>query len=82
MPGYEISQSWGIAVPAGTPPAIVARLSDAIVKAMHLPDVKERVQVTGAVAVGDTPEQFATFMAKERARLGDVIAKSGIVLTD
>jgi tripartite-type tricarboxylate transporter receptor subunit TctC len=69
-------------VPAGTSPAIVARLSDAIVKVMHLPDVKERVQATGAVPVGDTPEQFATFMAKERARLGDVIAKSGIALKD
>jgi len=82
VPGYEISQSWGIVVPAGTSPAIVARLSDAMVKVMHLPDVMERVQATGAVPVGDTPEQFAAFMAKERARLGDVIAKSGIVLTD
>lgn len=82
VPGYEISQSWGIAVPAGTPPAIVARLSDGIVKVMHLPDVKERVRATGAVPVGDSPEQFAAFMAKERARLGEIIAKSGIVLTD
>jgi tripartite-type tricarboxylate transporter receptor subunit TctC len=82
VPGYEISQSWGIAVPAGTPPAIVARLSDAIVNAMHVPDVKERVQATGAVPIGDTPEQFAAFMVKERARLGEVITKSGIVLAD
>jgi tripartite-type tricarboxylate transporter receptor subunit TctC len=82
VPGYEISQSWGIAVPAGTPPAIIARLSDAIVNVMHVADVKERVQATGAVPVGDTPEQFAVFMAKERARLGEVVTKSGIVLAD
>lgn len=82
VPGYEISQSWGIAVPAGTPPAIVGKLSDAIVKVMHLPDVKERVQATGAVPVGDSPEQFTAFMAKERGRLGEVITKSGIVLAD
>jgi tripartite-type tricarboxylate transporter receptor subunit TctC len=81
IPGYEISQSWGLAVPAGTPPAVVAKLSDAIVKVMHDPDTVSRVQATGVVAVGDSPEQFAAFMAKERERLGSVIAKSGIVMT-
>jgi tripartite-type tricarboxylate transporter receptor subunit TctC len=82
VPGYEISQSWGIAVPAGTPPEIVKRLSDEIVKAMNVPDVKERVLKTGAVPVGDTPAAFEAFMAKERERLGEVITKTGIVLAD
>jgi tripartite-type tricarboxylate transporter receptor subunit TctC len=82
VPGYEISQSWGIAVPAGTPAEIVKRLSDEIVKAMSLPDVKERVLKTGAVPVGDTPVAFEAFMANERQRLGEVITKTGIVLAD
>ena len=82
IPGYEISQSWGLAVPAGTPPAIVARLSEAIMKVMHDPDTVRRVQVTGLVPAGDTPEAFSAFMAKERERLSAVIAKSGIVMTE
>ena len=82
VPGYEISQTWGIVVPAGTPPDVVARLSDEIVKAMSQPDVKERVLKTGAVPVGDRPAEFSAFMANERQRLGTVIARSGIVLTD
>ena len=82
VPGYEISQTWGIVAPAGTSPEIVARLSDEIVKAMNLPDVKERVLKTGAAPVGDRPADFAEFMTSERQRLGDVIARSGIVLTD
>lgn len=82
VPGYEISQSWGIVVPAGTPPEIVKRLSDEIVKAMSLPEVKERVLKTGAVPVGDTPAAFEAFMANERQRLGEVITKTGIVLAD
>ena len=82
VPGYEISQSWGIAVPAGTPAAIVKKLSDAIVKAMHDPDVAQKVQATGAVPIGDSPEAFRAFMANERQRLGEVISKSGIVLND
>ncbi len=82
VPGYEISQTWGVVAPAGTPPEIVARLSEEIVKAMSSADVKERVLKTGAVPVGDRPADFAAFMADERRRLGDVIARSGIVLKD
>jgi tripartite-type tricarboxylate transporter receptor subunit TctC len=80
--GYEISQTWGIVAPAGTPPEIVKRLSDEITHAMNLPDVKERVLKTGAVPVGDRPAAFAAFMANERQKLGEVVTRSGIVLTD
>jgi tripartite-type tricarboxylate transporter receptor subunit TctC len=82
VPGYEISQSWGIVAPAGTPPQVTKRLNDEIVKAMNLPDVKDRVLKTGAVPAGDGAAAFEAFMARERQRLGDVIARSGIVLTD
>ena len=82
VPGYEISQSWGIAAPAGTPPAIVAKLGEEIVRVMHMPDVIASVQAAGAVPVGDSPEAFAAFMANERRRLGEVVAKTGIVLAE
>ena len=82
VPGYDISQSWGITVPAGTAPAIVALLNTEIVKALRLADVSERIVRTGAVPVGDKPEEFAAFMAAERKRLGDLIDKTGIVLAD
>ncbi len=82
VPGYEITQTWGIVVPAGTPPEIVNRLSGEIMKVLHQVDVKEKVLATGATPVGESPAEFEAFMAKERQRLGDVIAKSGIALTD
>jgi tripartite-type tricarboxylate transporter receptor subunit TctC len=82
VPGYEISQTWGIAAPVGTPAPIIKRLSDEIMKAMQQPDVKERVAATGAVPVGDSPEAFATFITRERQRLGEVISRTGIVLND
>lgn len=82
VPGYEISQTWGIVAPAGTPATIVRRLNDEIVKAMHLPDVREQVRKTGAVPAGDSAAAFEAFMAKERQQLGEVITKTGIVLAD
>jgi len=82
VPGYEISQTWGLAAPASTPPAIVTRLSDETGKAMRLADVKERVLGMGAVPAGDTPAEFQTYIDAERRRLGDVISRTGIVLAD
>jgi len=82
VPGYEITQTWGVVVPAGTPADIVSKLSTEIVKVMKQPDMKEKVLATGATPVGDSPAEFDAYMAKERQRLGEVIAKRGIVLTD
>jgi tripartite-type tricarboxylate transporter receptor subunit TctC len=82
VPGYEITQTWGIVVPAGTPPEIVNRLGDETAKVLARADIKERVLASGATPAGDPPADFAAFMAKERQRLGDVITKSGIVMSE
>jgi len=82
VPGYEISQSWGIVVPAATPAAVAQRLTENVVRAMGEPDLRERVLKTGALPAGDGAAPFAAFMARERQRLGEVITKTGIVLAD
>ena len=83
LPGYEITQSWGIVAPAGTPADIVRRLSDEFGKALANADVRKRILKTGAVpASNDSPTAFTAFMAKERARLGDVITRSKIELKE
>ena len=82
VPGYEITQSWGLVAPAATPQGVVRRLSDEAVRAMSVADVRDRVLKMGAAPAGDSPQAFEAFMARERQRLGEVIAKSGIVLAD
>src|SRR4029453_19285671 len=82
VPAYEITQTWGIVVPAGTPPEIASKLSAEVVKGMNQPAGKGKGLATGATPAGDSPAAFEAFMAKERQRLGDVIARRGIVLTD
>jgi tripartite-type tricarboxylate transporter receptor subunit TctC len=82
VPGYEITQSWGVVAPAATPGPIVARLASEIGKAMAHSEVKDRVLKTGAVPAASTPAAFESFMQRERQRLAEVIAKSGIVLAD
>jgi len=80
VPGYDITQSWGLVAPAGTPPAVVARLAEEVGKVMRMEDVKEKVRATGAVPGGEGPAAFEAFMANERTRMGEVITKSGIEL--
>jgi len=82
VPGYEITQTWGIVVPAGTPPDIAAKLNGEIVRVMSQADVKDKVLATGATPAGDSQAAFETYMAKERQRLGEVITRRSIVLTD
>lgn len=83
LPGYDISQTWGISAPAGTPAAIVRQLHGEIVKIIAQPDVRERITKAGAVPVSDaSPEAFTAYINSERRRLGEVISKTGIVLND
>lgn len=82
VPGYEITQSWGVVAPVATPQAVLRRANEEIVKAMALADVRERVLKMGAVPAGDSPQSFEAFMARERRRLAEVITKSGIVLSE
>jgi tripartite-type tricarboxylate transporter receptor subunit TctC len=82
VPGYEITQSWGVVAPAATPQPVLRRANEEIVRAMALADVRERVLKMGAVPAGDSPQAFEAFMARERQRLAEVITKSGIVLSE
>ncbi len=73
--------SWqAVAAPAGTPPAIVQRLNQIVVKAMNAPDVRERMASQGFEVVASTPEQFGEFMKREVARWKIAVKESGASL--
>jgi len=80
LPGFEAIEWNGVLVPAGTPPAIITRLNQAIVKALAIPDVKERIIGLGADPVGSSPEEFAAFIKKELATWSKVIKEVGITI--
>ena len=77
-PGFETSQWYGINAPAGTPAAVIERLSAEAAKAVKRPAVLERFAADDAESVGSTPEAYAAFIAAEQARWSDVVKKAGI----
>jgi tripartite-type tricarboxylate transporter receptor subunit TctC len=50
---------YGIYGPKGLPPEVVARVHDAVVKALQEPAIRKRIEDTGSIIVGNTPQQFA-----------------------
>jgi len=77
LPGFEALQWFGILMPAGTPPEIVAKLNAEVVKILKVPEVRERLQAMGIEIAGNTPEQFAAFMRSETAKWGRIVKDSG-----
>ena len=73
FPGFD-STSWqGLFVPAATPRDVVQRLSTEAVKALHSPDVTQKLPSLGQLPVGSTPEQFDTQFRSDVAKFEKVV---------
>jgi tripartite-type tricarboxylate transporter receptor subunit TctC len=68
MPGYDVTTWYGLFAPAGTPPAVIAKLNKALNESMQEEDVKKRMTAVGVLAKGGTPDEFGKFLASEFKR--------------
>ncbi len=71
--GYDLAISSGIAVPAGTPPAIVGKLSKAIQAVAAEPSFRKRLQDLGYTVVAGTPEAYVQQIDKDVELFGKII---------
>ena len=77
--GYE-SLSWsGIALPAGAPREVVARLNREINAILAQPEMRQKLAEQGAEAIGGSPESFAQHVRRERDKWSGVVRDAGIV---
>jgi tripartite-type tricarboxylate transporter receptor subunit TctC len=77
LPGFEIDTWWGLVAPAGTPREKVQQLNAAFVAALNSAEVRTRFAALMAEPAPTTPEQFAAFMERERAKYERVVKLSG-----
>jgi tripartite-type tricarboxylate transporter receptor subunit TctC len=78
LPGFEVVGWYGLAVPAATPQAAIARLNGAANKALKSADLIEQLRVQGYEPMGGTPEEATAWIRSEVARWSAVIRAAGI----
>ena len=78
--GVEAGIWLGLFAPAGTPPAVIARLNAAVNQVLQAPDVREKIANGGAVAAGGSSESFAAFVREDYARWGKIVKDAGVKL--
>ena len=78
VPGYDTSAWYGLLVPTGTAPEIVARLNTETVKVLALSDVKSRLDGAGMVAESSTPEALGKLIHAEIAKWAKVVKSLGL----
>jgi len=72
LPGYDVTTWYGVFAPAGTPPAVVAKLNRTINELLAEDTVRQQLTKAGVVVQGSTPDAFGKFMANEYARWNKV----------
>ncbi len=77
VPGYESSAWFGLLGPAGLPPAVLAKLSEAAIAATHRPEFRERLASEDAQPVGNTPDAFRQFLRADIEKWAKVIRATG-----
>jgi tripartite-type tricarboxylate transporter receptor subunit TctC len=79
-PGVEMTNCYGLLVPAKTPRDIVMKLHDAVVKAVATPAVRERFTAVGADPATMSPEEFTRFIKTDIAKWGKLAKAANIVI--
>lgn len=80
LPAFDPLVWIGVLAPAGTPAAIIQRVSSALAQVAKTPEVVAYRRDVGSDSIGSTPDEFATFLDAERAKWEAVIQKSGVKL--
>ncbi len=76
--GYTATTWNGLLAPAGTPPEVVRRLNDAVLRVLAQPDIQQKYAGLGQDVRTSTPEEFATLIREESAKWRRIIETNGI----
>jgi tripartite-type tricarboxylate transporter receptor subunit TctC len=76
--GFDVALRYGLVAPAGTPPAVIARLNKELNAALLNDDVKNRLATEGAETLPGTPEAYAADIDKEEKKWGGLVKELGL----
>ncbi len=73
VPGFEVTAWFGVMAPAGTPAAIVQKVSTDVARLVASPEIQKRMQDDASEPVGGSPESYAAFIRAETAKWSEVV---------
>ena len=82
LTGFNDQAWYGIVVPAKTPPAVVAKLTEAMQKVVAMPDVRARLQKAGATPVGNSSAEFTAQIRSEIDKMKKLVKSRNISLDE
>ena len=77
LPGYQAAAWYALFAPARTPKAIVDKVQAEVVRALKMPDVRERLAFETMQPVGSTSAELADLLPREIAKWGAIVKESG-----
>jgi tripartite-type tricarboxylate transporter receptor subunit TctC len=80
LPGFELEAWTGLFAPAGTPPALIKKVSQEVKNSFDQPETRQRAAAQGVELRYMSPEQLAAFLKKEIDHWGKVIKSAKITL--
>jgi tripartite-type tricarboxylate transporter receptor subunit TctC len=78
LPGYELTNWFGLVAPAAVPRAIIAKIHDDVVRVLKDPAVAEKLAGMGATAIGNEPAEFGAAMRADSEKWGKLIREAHI----
>jgi tripartite-type tricarboxylate transporter receptor subunit TctC len=78
LPGYKYESWFGVLAPAGTPQAILTKVSEDIAKVLEMPDVREKLLAQGSIPAPTTPAEFDAINKSDTERYGKILKDAGI----
>jgi tripartite-type tricarboxylate transporter receptor subunit TctC len=78
LPGFEITQWWGVMLPSKTPQKIVDRIHKELVATLQEPAIQKQLLAQGGVAMPLQEKEFAEFIVKERQKYAQLIRSANI----
>jgi tripartite-type tricarboxylate transporter receptor subunit TctC len=80
FPGFDTSLWFGLLAPAATSKDIIGKIHAEVLRVLKLPDVVERIASQGADIVGNSPAEFAAYIAAESVKYARIIKQAGVKL--
>jgi len=77
---FDVSTWYGLFMPAGTPPEIVAKVNAEVNKLLATPEMKEAIHAQGAEPQAMTPEQFGSLLKTDYAKWKGIVQASGATI--